>query len=52
MGRLEDAVEVRKQQLISKLLKHHIYKKDGQQLYELTLSEIERVYSTLYRKTS
>lgn len=27
MGRLEDAVDTRKQQLISKLLKHHIYKK-------------------------
>ncbi|MDQ0208242.1 Fur-regulated basic protein FbpA [Alkalicoccobacillus murimartini] len=52
MGRLEDAVEIRKQQLIHKLLKHHIYKKDGQQLYELTLSEIERVHSALYRKSS
>lgn len=46
MGKLEEAVEVRKQQLIHKLLKHHIYKQNGQQLYELTLTEIENVYRT------
>ncbi|MBM0066986.1 Fur-regulated basic protein FbpA [Alkalicoccobacillus gibsonii] len=52
MGRLEDAVDIRKQQLISKLLKHHIYKKDGQQLYKLTLSEVEQVYATLNKRPS
>ncbi|CAM4320064.1 Fur-regulated basic protein FbpA [Bacillus manliponensis] len=41
-NRLRFAVEERKKQLIDKLIRAGIYKVPGKQLYELSLSELER----------
>jgi hypothetical protein len=41
---LRNAVQLRKQHLINKLIKSGIYKKNDKHLYELTLSELEDEY--------
>lgn len=46
---LRKAVQLQKQNLINKLLKSGIYKKNDKHLYELTLSELENEYK--YIKT-
>jgi Fur-regulated basic protein A len=45
MAVLKEAVEKRKQYLIDFLIDHEVYEaKDGRQLYELHLGELERMY--------
>jgi Fur-regulated basic protein A len=45
MAVLKEAVEKRKQYLIDFLIDHEVYEaKDGRQLYELHLGELERLY--------
>jgi hypothetical protein len=45
MSVLKEAVEKRKQYLIDFLIDHEVYEaKDGRQLYELHLGELERLY--------
>ncbi|MGC4376728.1 Fur-regulated basic protein FbpA [Fictibacillus sp. Mic-4] len=45
MGELSKAVKKRKDELINKLILHHVYKaSDGSQLYELPLKDLEREY--------
>jgi hypothetical protein len=45
MSVLKEAVEKRKQYLINFLIDHEVYEaKDGRQLYELHLGELERMY--------
>ncbi|PKG23315.1 Fur-regulated basic protein FbpA [Niallia nealsonii] len=44
MTELLKAVEYRKETLIQQLISFGVYKKESQQLYELTLSEIETEY--------
>ncbi|MGE8205581.1 Fur-regulated basic protein FbpA [Heyndrickxia sp. NPDC080065] len=45
MGKfLKEAVENRRNELISKLIEHDQYKKDGKHLFELTLSDLEYEY--------
>jgi hypothetical protein len=45
MSVLKEAVEKRKQYLIDFLIDHEVYEaKDGRQLYELHLGELERMY--------
>jgi hypothetical protein len=46
---LRHAVLLKKQNLINKLIKSGIYKKNDKHLYELTLSELENEYK--YIKT-
>jgi hypothetical protein len=47
MGKLSrEAVEIRRNQLISKLLEFERYKLDEKHLYELTLTELEYIYFT------
>ncbi|WP_010676883.1 Fur-regulated basic protein FbpA [Bacillus timonensis] len=41
---LRYAVQVKKKDLINKLIKRGIYKKNDKHLYELTLSELEKEY--------
>ncbi|MGG1674140.1 Fur-regulated basic protein FbpA [Neobacillus sp. NRS-1170] len=48
---LRNAVYLKKQNLINKLIKFGIYKKNSKQLYELTLSELEKEYR-LYLDTN
>lgn len=48
MAVLKEAIEKRKQYLIDFLIDHEVYEaKDGRQLYELPLAELERIYITL-----
>lgn len=48
MAVLKEAVEKRKQYLIDFLIDHEVYEaKDGRQLYELHLGELERLYIEL-----
>jgi hypothetical protein len=45
MAVLKEAVEKRKRYLIDFLIDHEVYEaKDGRQLYELHLGELERMY--------
>lgn len=41
---LRHAVQLKKQNLINKLIKSGIYKKNDKHLYEFTLSELENEY--------
>lgn len=41
---LRHAVQLQKQNLINRLIKSGIYKKNDKHLYELTLSELENEY--------
>jgi len=41
---LRNAVQLKRQTLINKLIKVGIYKKDNKQLYELTLTDLEKEY--------
>lgn len=43
---LRDAVEMKQQILINKLIKLGLYKKDDKHLFELTLSELEWEYKS------
>ncbi|PLS03321.1 Fur-regulated basic protein FbpA [Neobacillus cucumis] len=47
---LRDAVQLKKKNLINKLIKLGIYKKNNKHLYELTLSELENEY--IYMNTN
>jgi Fur-regulated basic protein A len=48
MAVLRESVEKRKQYIIDFLIDHEVYEApDGQQLYELPLAELERMYITL-----
>jgi hypothetical protein len=47
---LRIAVEKRKNYLINYLIKAGIYKKNEQQLFELTLTDLELEYKKWYRK--
>ncbi|KHD84728.1 Fur-regulated basic protein FbpA [Heyndrickxia ginsengihumi] len=47
MGKLHQAVENRRNELINKLIAFDIYKKEGKHLFELTLSELEAEYKAL-----
>jgi hypothetical protein len=47
---LRNAVQVKKQYLINKLIKSGIYKKNNKHLYELTLSDLEREYQYINTK--
>ncbi|MEH7238533.1 Fur-regulated basic protein FbpA [Bacillus sp. JJ1562] len=47
---LRYAVQLKKKDLINRLIKQGVYKKNNQHLYELTLSELENEYK-LYRAT-
>ena len=44
---LREAVEIRRNELISKLVQHELYKADGKHLYELTITELEYIYFKL-----
>jgi len=41
---LRNAVQLKRQTLINKLIKVGIYKKNNKHLYELTLSDLEKEY--------
>jgi len=45
---LQHAVQSKKKDLINKLIKLGIYKKNDKHLYELTLSELENEYKLVY----
>ncbi|WP_449536526.1 Fur-regulated basic protein FbpA [Ferdinandcohnia sp. Marseille-Q9671] len=44
MSLLKETVEKRKDDIIQKLIEFNQYKKDGKQLFELSLSELEFEY--------
>ncbi|PFN80585.1 Fur-regulated basic protein FbpA [Bacillus sp. AFS076308] len=48
---LRYAVQLKEKNLINKLIKFGIYKKNNKHLYELTLSELEKEYK-LYMDTN
>jgi len=51
MGKLlREAVETRRNELISKLIELDQYKKDGKHLFELTLSDLEYEYFKIQSK--
>ena len=45
---LRYAVQSKKKDLINKLIKQGIYKKNEKHLYELSLSELENEYKLIY----
>lgn len=49
-NQLRRAVEQKKQFYIERLLEKGIFKQNGRQLYELTLSELQREYEGLVRR--
>ncbi|MCL1631955.1 Fur-regulated basic protein FbpA [Sporolactobacillus sp. CPB3-1] len=49
---LNQAAESRREQLIDRLIAHHVYKKNGKHLFELSLSELEREYQNIRAKCS
>jgi hypothetical protein len=49
---LRSAVQLKKQNLINKLIKSGIYKKGNKHLYELTLSDLENEYKYIEKKSS
>lgn len=48
---LRQAVEHKRQKLIEQLINADVYKKDGKQLFELTLSELENEYRSVQSRT-
>ncbi|WP_100488421.1 Fur-regulated basic protein FbpA [Sporolactobacillus pectinivorans] len=44
---LRQVVEIRRQELIDQLIEADVFKKDGKQLFELTLTELENEYRSL-----
>ncbi|MEH7388329.1 Fur-regulated basic protein FbpA [Bacillus sp. JJ1521] len=51
MGLLRDDVENRRNELIRKLIAINHFKKDGKQLFELSLSELEHEYFKIQSKS-
>lgn len=47
---LRQAVEYRRQELIDRLIGANVFKKNGKQLFELTLSELEKEYRSVKLK--
>lgn len=52
VNRLRKAVDDKKQFFIQELLNRGIYKRANRQLYELTLSELEKEYDRLMKTKS
>lgn len=50
MALLRDAVEKRRNEIILKLIALNHFKKDGKQLFELSLSELEHEYFKIQSK--
>ncbi|MCM3567231.1 Fur-regulated basic protein FbpA [Neobacillus mesonae] len=49
-NKLRYAVQLKRQNLIKKLIKSGVYKKNSSHLYELTLSDLEREYQYIVKK--
>ncbi|BBN99808.1 Fur-regulated basic protein FbpA [Sporolactobacillus terrae] len=47
---LRKTVENRREQLIERLIAHHVYKKNGKHLFELSLSELEHEYKQVQKR--
>lgn len=47
---LRNAVQLKRQKLINKIIKSGMYKKNNNHLYELTLSELEKEYTYIEKE--
>ncbi|MFC0469136.1 Fur-regulated basic protein FbpA [Halalkalibacter kiskunsagensis] len=52
MGELRKQVEARKEKLIKKLINLGIYKSEDKHLFELTLTDIEQIYTSIKKRKS